>query len=109
MFGRRAVLPIDIDICQDSGVKSLSYVNNEPEYAEDSQDTVLKSNIAILEEAKLNILQAQQKQKEHYDKKHANPHSYSIGTKVLLKDFKRKKTKGGKLLIRWKGPYTINS
>ena len=36
-----------------------------------------------------------------------NPHSYSIGTKVLLKDFKRKKTKGGKLLIRWKGPYTI--
>ena len=50
MFGCRAVLPIDIDICQDSGVKSLSYVKNEPEYAEDSQDTVLKSNIAILEE-----------------------------------------------------------
>ena len=24
-----------------------------------------------------------------------------------MKDFKRKKTKGGKLLIRWKGPYTI--
>ena len=35
------------------------------------------------------------------------PHSYSMGTKVLLKDFKRKKTKEGKLLIRWKGPYTI--
>ena len=85
-------------------VKALS---NEPQYVEDSQEKVLKSNIAILEEAKLNILQAQQKQKEHYDKKHANPHSYSIGTKVLLKDFKRKKTKGGKLLIRWKGPYTI--
>ena len=85
----------------------MSYVKNEPEYAEDSQDTVLKSNIAILEEAKLNILQAQKKQKEHYDKKHANPLSYSISTKVLLKDFKRKKTKGGKLLIRWKGPYTI--
>ena len=104
MFGRRAVLPIDIDICQDSGVKALS---NELQYVEDSQEKVLKSNIAILEEATLNVLQAQQKQKEHYDKKLANPHSYSIGTKVLLKDFKRKKTKGGKLLIRWKGPYTI--
>ena len=68
MFGCRAVLPIDIDICQDSSVKALS---NELQYVEDSQEKVLKSNIAILEEAKLNILQAQQKQKEHYDKKHA--------------------------------------
>ena len=50
MFGRRAVLPIDIDtcICQDIGVKSLSYVNNEPEYAEDLQDTVLKVILLFL-------------------------------------------------------------
>ena len=67
----------------------------------------MKSSITILEEAKLNILQAQQKQKEHYNNKHANPHRYSIGTKVLLKDFKRKETKGGKMLIRWKRSYTI--
>lgn len=49
--------------------------------------TLSKGLGLILEEAKFNILQAQQKQKERYDKKHANPHSYSIGTKVLLKDF----------------------
>ena len=105
MFGRRAVLPIDIDICQDSGVKSLSYVKNEPEYAEDSQDTVLKSNIAILEEAKLNILQAQKKQKEHYDKKHANPLSYSISTKVIWRNQRTRKLRFVNFWISFRGTF----
>ena len=39
MFGRRAILPIDIDICHESGVKALSRVNDEPEYVEDSEET----------------------------------------------------------------------
>ena len=67
MFGHRTVLPIDIEICQDIGVKALSRINNEPEYLEDSEEIVLKYNVANLTEAKLNTLQAQKKQKEQYD------------------------------------------
>ena len=37
-------------------MKALSRINNEPEYFEDSEEKVLKDNIAILEEAKLNVL-----------------------------------------------------
>lgn len=33
--------------------------------------------------------------------------SYSVGEKMLVKDFNRKKRKGGKLDYRWKGPYII--
>ena len=33
--------------------------------------------------------------------------SYAVGEKMLVKDFNRKKRKGGKLDYRWKGPYII--
>ena len=46
-----------------------------------------------LNEAKANIKVAQQKQKELYDRKHANPKVYQVGSKVLKKDFVRKKEK----------------
>lgn len=61
----------------------------------------------LLDRAKRNILQAQQKQKEAYDKKHFNPPVYEIGSLVLKKDFQRKKRKGGKLDTKWVGPYKI--
>ena len=44
-----------------------------------------------LNEAKANIKIAQQKQKELYDRKHANPKVYQVGSKVLKNDFARKK------------------
>ena len=43
-------------------MKALSRINNEPEYFEDSEEKVLNDNIAILEEAKLNILLYKPKQ-----------------------------------------------
>ena len=33
--------------------------------------------------------------------------SYTVGAKMLVKDFKRKKRKGGKMDHRWMGPFTI--
>ena len=33
--------------------------------------------------------------------------SYSVGEKMLVKDFNKKKRKGGKLDYMWKGPYII--
>ena len=44
----------------------------------------------IVEQVK-NIKHAQEKQKEYYDHRRANPSLYTIGTKVLKKDFLRRK------------------
>lgn len=60
-----------------------------------------------LEEARSNIIYAQQQQKEAYDRKHFIPECYSIGAIVLKKDFTRHKRKGGKLDSKWVGPYKI--
>ena len=60
-----------------------------------------------MEEAKQNILCAQKKQKELYDKKHAKPHLYEPGQLVLKKDFTRSKRKGGKLDAKYLGPFTV--
>ena len=57
--------------------------------------------------AKSNIAAAQKKQKEHYDRKHSKPGAYQAGTKVLMRDFTRKKRKGGKMDPKWRGPYSI--
>ena len=48
--------------------------------------------------AKANIQLAQKKQKLEYDRKRANPKAYELGTKVLKKDFKQRKRKGGKMV-----------
>ena len=62
----------------------------------------------LLEEVQKNIFfSAQKKQKEQYNKKHRKAVFYSIGTKVLIKDFRKKKRKGGKLDLMWIGPYLI--
>lgn len=61
----------------------------------------------ILQTAKSNIAAAQKKQKEHYDRKHSKPGAYQVGTKVLMKDFTRRKWKGGKMDRKWRGPYSI--
>ena len=61
----------------------------------------------VLDQAKSNIIKAQQKQKEAYDKKHSCLEAYKLGAVVLKKDFTRKKRKGGKLDAKWLGPFTI--
>ena len=53
------------------------------------------------------IRQAQLKQKEAYDKKHAAPERFQVDCLVLKKDFTRKKVKGGKLKNHYVGPYVI--
>ena len=62
---------------------------------------------SVLEKVKQNVEVAQEKQKADYNKKHANPSVYAIGSIVLVKDFTCKKWKEGKLDFRWLGPYYI--
>ena len=66
-------------------------------------------NHVRLSQAKTYILAAQKKQKELYDKKHAQPKRYMVGQLVLKLNHTRKKTKGGKLKKRYTGPYKIIS
>ena len=104
MFGRKATLPIDVELQKDSPeeVCQKYHTLNEP-----NASAVLREHAQRLETAKQNILVAQQKQKENYDQKHAKPVRFQVDQVVLKKDFTRKKTKGGKLKERYLGPYTI--
>ena len=71
----------------------------------------------MLEEAKANIAAVQNRQKEQYDSKHRKQGIYcsinilqgvyKVGAKMLMKDHKRRKRKGGKMDPKWLGPYLI--
>ena len=105
MFGRKAILPLDLD----AGVHQGPC--NEAEVTICSQETEIQQkesqHKALLEEVQKNIISAQKKQKEQYDKKYSKAVFYSAGTHVLKKDFRKKKRKGGKLDFPWVGPYLI--
>ena len=53
----------------------------------------------LLEQAKANIILAQQRQKKVYDRKHSNPQIFRTGAVVLKKDFTRKKRKEENLIL----------
>ena len=98
MFGRRAVLPIQLGI-QDESLLTMALDDQVVEKHMECQKKVLES-------VKKNII-AQTKQKEQYDKKHANPEVFKLGSIVLKKDFSHKKRAGGKMDFHWLGPYKI--
>ena len=103
MFGRQATLPVDVEFRKASPEEVCQEYNlDEPDLS-----TVFRERVKRLEEAMSNILIAQQKQKDHYNQKHAKPERLEVDQLVLKKDFTRKKTKGGKLKERYLGPYAI--
>ena len=104
MFGRKATLPIDVELQKASPeeVCQKYHTLDEP-----NTTAILTEHAQLLETAKKNILVAQQKQKENYDRKHAKPERFQVNQLVLKKDFTSKKTKGGKLKERYLGPYAI--
>ena len=104
MFGRKPLLPIDIDMEKKDAEVFLVDCTKAGDYP---IDEAREAHEKVLEKAKENITKAQKKQKFHYDKWHFKPGCYSVGAKMLVKDFNRKKRKGGKLDYIWKGPYTI--
>ena len=83
LSARQATLPIDVELQKALPEEvARAYLNlDEPDMAKLSEQRASR-----LEEAKQNILHAQQKQKETYDKKHAKPECYKIGQLVLKKD-----------------------
>ena len=62
------------------------------EYAvEEDLGRIMQEKIERLKSVKANIVTAQKRQKEHYDRKHSNPEVFAIGALVLKKDFTHKK------------------
>ena len=108
MFGRRATLPIDIELRKAGPEEMLrKHLDAIPANEHDDFTRLQKERQKRLDEAKANIFAAQEKQKDQYDRKHACPECYQVDALVLKKDFLRKKRKGGKLDHRYVGPYKI--
>ena len=105
MFGRKAILPIDLDVERPNAAKLLEDI--EEANTGQSLEVLTSHRMEVLQEVKKNITLAQKKQKKQYDKKHSNAACYSVGAKVLKKDFIRKRRKGGKMDSKWLGPYMI--
>ena len=88
IFSRKATLSINIEFRN----ASPEEVCQKYHTLDDSNvSSTMKEQVQRLEVAKQSILSAQQKQKLHYDKKHAKPEKLQVNHLVLKKDFKRKK------------------
>lgn len=110
MFGRKATLPIDLDMKKDTNdeeTENQDLQETEEKITSMDVDRLTERRKELIEEAKLNIKEAQKKQKEAYDRKHARPEGFQVGLKVLKKDFCRKKRANGKLDVKYLGPYII--
>ena len=84
MFGRKAILPIDINI--DKKEPGMMLMNQEePTHAE----VIDVKRLKVLESVKQSMQQAQIKQKHAYDMKHASKHSFEVGEMVIKKDFRK--------------------
>ena len=107
MFGRKPTMPIDIDMATNIPEDQLQKYLEAKELSQTRVEEMASQRQQLLQQVKANIKQAQDKQKEYYDREHANPAAYKVGAKVLKKDFLRKKRKGGKMDTRFVGPYVI--
>ena len=106
MFGRRAWLLIDIN--EESSYCPEQKLSEFLGMSEPDIEETKATRSTVQELVKKNIRAAQIKQKNHYDRKHG-AQSFSIGSVVVMKDFTRKKRRGGKLDLRWKGPFVITA
>ena len=106
MFGRMARIPIDINSCPNYDAAEKLQEFHQADQPSFSTETAKRQEDA---EIIKNIKTAQAKQKRNYDQKHNVAECFGVGSTVLLKDFNRKKRKGGKLDFRWQGPFVIIS
>ncbi|XP_065890009.1 uncharacterized protein [Dysidea avara] len=101
MFGRQALLPVEIQYPKEEDI--VQHLDRNDEVIE--QHFIHQTKVAQI--VKENILTAQKRQKQVYDRKHHNPATFKVGALVLRKDMKRKKRAGGKMDYKWQGPYKV--
>ena len=100
LFQQHMRLPIDAEVLPPS--------EDEDGLELDSAvQALIESRERMFRKAESNISDAQNKQKETYDRKH-QPEDIAVGTQVLLENTAQKQRKGGKLEPAWLGPYLIH-
>ena len=104
MFGRKAVLPVQLDTQKESPEDVLEEFNNAP--SADSNASFLQK-LMDTRSAIIGKKQRKTSQRKHYNRNHASPAVYQVGATVLVKDFLRHKRKEGKIDYHWLGPYVI--
>ena len=107
MFGRLPYLPVEVASEVKPPEELLMQFGKLPDINSDNLELLSGKHQLPLEQVLANIKKAQEKQKRYYDLKHTKPSAYRVGASVLLKDFTRRKRKGGKLDMRWFGPFRI--
>lgn len=107
MYGRMARLPIDINMETHSNPDDRLAMYQD--LSDPDTKDVEEKRQDMEHFVKQNILAAQKKQKNRYDRIHGASQCFTVGDNVLMKDFRRKKRKGGKLDYRWIGPFSIES
>ena len=71
MFGRKALLPIDIDCCEKDPKLLMDHLDKDVN--SEAVQHITTVHLEKLNQAWMNIKRAQEKQKEQYDRKHAQP------------------------------------
>ncbi|XP_053385075.1 uncharacterized protein LOC128550298 [Mercenaria mercenaria] len=102
VFGRQARLPVELNVPQSEGDN-------------DDYDMLLQQRCESFVElscnregASMNIKTSQSKQKKYYDAAvHSEDEVFKVGDQVLVHNTRKVTRKGGKLDVKWKGPYHI--
>ncbi|CAG2256470.1 unnamed protein product [Mytilus edulis] len=101
MFIRKPIFPNEADIGPVSAAP-------EEDMSVEVVEQLSRRRKEIEEDITKNIANAQQQQKEYYDKRHnVDNNMYKISDKVLLKNYRRKHGIGTVEQLRYKGPYII--
>lgn len=79
MFGRKPVLPVELDQRDDNEEQNLDAVEME-----DATRILSDRRVCVLQEVKENIKKAQLKQKEAYDKKHCTPNGFQVYYDMII-------------------------
>ncbi len=106
LFQQEMRLPIDNEVMpKEEGGERLDVGFEDDEDCDFEE--LLEKRSELFETVGSNILMAQQKQKETYDRKHLQE-ELNPGTEVLIENSAQKGRKGGKLDDAFDGPYSIH-
>ena len=106
LYQKEMRLPIHNEVCPESGA-DLVDLTTEQDFDVGIIENLLTAREHAFLKAEENILAAQKKQKQTYDRKH-QAKVLPVGARVLLENTLQKQRKGGKLEPIWLGPYTIS-
>ena len=113
ILGHKPNVPIDIhmkypkeeDLDRDLTTEEVARL--EREYLDIRIEEMKKVMETTIGRAKVNIANAQIRQKRNYDKRFESKENFEIGNLVLLENQVNKNRQGGKREKRFSGPYTI--